>query len=678
MKQNIKFWVSFTFGLLLSTGLLSAESRQIDSLNNLLTTSLKDTSKINVLNQLAFTYRHISPQKSKENALEALSLSKSIRYKKGEAKAEGILGLYHAITGDYFASVDHYNLALNIYQQLNDGRGISKTFSNLGVVYQYQSKYNKALEYYFKALELEEKNNNQQQVAVIHGNLGNLYDDHREFDAAILHYREAIKYFKKKGALYNVSAVYGNLGLVFYHQSNYDSALFYYDKAIQIDKTNNHLNGLSNHIGNKALVYKETGRFKQALENYNKAYQLDSLMNIKSGLAFDLEGMSSCYLKMGNDAISSPSKYQKSPNNFFEKGIELGLQSEKIHHEIQSRNFNVYNTIKELYIASGNLEKALEYSDKYWVEKNKVFSAEKAREFSRLEAQKERELSEKRIEILKSEQTTDKIILCGVVIILLLVALVGFRFYSKAKKRKETNQKLADLNNQLEDALSAKDKFFSIIAHDLINPVSGLVSAVNVFKREHQQMSSQEMDEYLNVLAKSSVKAKNLLTNLLEWSRLQKNQIAYTPRVDNLKTTVLSCFELHKNLAEAKDIKTTTNLEEIETSYDEHMINSVISNLLNNAIKFTPNQGNISLSLKEDGRWAKLEITDTGVGMTDKQIKNAFRLDQHSSTPGTNQEPGTGLGLILCKEFIDIHNGQLDIVSELGKGTRFTVRIPLK
>jgi PAS domain S-box-containing protein len=237
--------------------------------------------------------------------------------------------------------------------------------------------------------------------------------------------------------------------------------------------------------------------------------------------------------------------------------------------------------------------------------------------------------------------------------------------------RKMHEQLLMNLNN-------TKDKFFSIISHDLQNPLIGIIGLGEILKENIDTIESWERDRIIRWIIEGSQTARNLLINLLEWSRSQTNQIDLKPNVLNLYDLTEKNILLTRNLAESKKI-TITNLipQNCNVWVDINIINTIVRNLIVNAIKFTHKSGDIELYATIENDNCILSIKDSGIGMNKEQLARLFNIHSKFSRPGTYNEKGTGLGLILCKEFIDKYNGKIWATSTVNKGSVFNFTIPL-
>ena len=245
---------------------------------------------------------------------------------------------------------------------------------------------------------------------------------------------------------------------------------------------------------------------------------------------------------------------------------------------------------------------------------------------------------------------------------------------SKKKNADEIQKYVAELN----ELNQSKDKFFSIIAHDLKNPFVTLLGFSEILLSEYKELQSDEVLYFINEMKNTADLSFNLLQNLLHWSRSQTGRIEFHPNRLNLLNIVDQNIKLVQKTAEKKNIKLINNVDSsINVQADEDMINTVIRNLLTNAIKFTPKEGEIAVSSSLDNDFTVLSIMDSGVGMNKETVEKLFKLESTHSTCGTENESGTGLGLILCKEFVEKHGGKIWVDSELGKGSTFCFSIPL-
>lgn len=243
--------------------------------------------------------------------------------------------------------------------------------------------------------------------------------------------------------------------------------------------------------------------------------------------------------------------------------------------------------------------------------------------------------------------------------------------------RKNSQLKLEAFLKELEELNATKDKFFSIIAHDLRNPFGAMKNLTEVLNDMYDDFSDEELRELLGEMKGVSNRLFALLENLLTWSRSQRGIIKFTPDDVYMFQLVRGCFELTEDSAKQKNISLTNNVpSDLIISCDHNMITTIVRNLTTNAIKFTPEGGSITADYSESEYGHVISICDSGIGIPEKDLDKLFRIDVSHTTLGTSQEKGTGLGLILCKEFIEKHNGRIWVESKEGIGSTFSFLIP--
>lgn len=236
----------------------------------------------------------------------------------------------------------------------------------------------------------------------------------------------------------------------------------------------------------------------------------------------------------------------------------------------------------------------------------------------------------------------------------------------------ETKQKLQISNEE-------KDKFFSIITHDLKNAFSGFINYIKLFSNDISSFTIQELKEILAHLKDSAESLYNLLENLLEWSKLKRNTVRFEPIEHNLNLIMNQIISILSVNAQIKNIRIINNIpDNINLYIDPRLYNTIIRNILQNSIKFTNKDGIVIINYLEDNDNQIVIIEDNGIGMDDYIKANLFSLNKKINREGTSGESSTGLGLVLCKEFIDLHNGRIWVEAEINKGSKFYISVPKK
>ncbi len=252
----------------------------------------------------------------------------------------------------------------------------------------------------------------------------------------------------------------------------------------------------------------------------------------------------------------------------------------------------------------------------------------------------------------------------------------------KNAELKSINENLEKLvterTSELEQANATKDKFFSIIAHDMKDNFGGLLGYAEVLSTDFERFDDAERKNMTDIIWDVSSQLYKLLQNLLEWAKIQTGNMSFNPSTFPLAAFLQDEFTLLSEFARQKQQTLTFNpKEEIMVNADESMLSSVLRNIVMNAVKYTPNNGSINVSIEKQDNKAYIKVTDTGVGISAENLTRLFKVNESVKTYGTNQEPGTGLGLILCKEFLKRNGGDISITSTVGEGTEVSFHIPV-
>jgi PAS domain S-box-containing protein len=267
--------------------------------------------------------------------------------------------------------------------------------------------------------------------------------------------------------------------------------------------------------------------------------------------------------------------------------------------------------------------------------------------------------------------------------------LATVRDLSESKK---VMNELQRQNNELKESNKSKDKFFSIFAHDLKNPFQGLLGFIDLLYEDLDELSNEQVKEYLANVRNASYHTYALLENLLEWSRIQSGKMPFTPSVFDISDEISSVISVLENNASQKDIKLINEVDQgIKVEADRNMIHSVIQNLVTNSIKFSNANGRVVIRGRVpltyvkakisnepgDRQWLEISVSDNGIGIPEEILPKLFQLNGQYSRAGTANEPGTGLGLVLCHEMIEKNGGRIWAESISGQGTTFIFTIPL-
>ncbi|MDX9748821.1 MAG: HAMP domain-containing sensor histidine kinase [Paludibacter sp.] len=281
------------------------------------------------------------------------------------------------------------------------------------------------------------------------------------------------------------------------------------------------------------------------------------------------------------------------------------------------------------------------------------------------------------------------LVLTDTILVLLLISVVLFavnRLYQRMEKElksnaKELKRKTITVEQLLEDARKSnttKLKLLKVISHDLRAPFTGLLGLTELMEQQYERYSKDEMKEMLRMLSDSSKNTLMLIENLVQWSKLQSNEMKPDRKNLRLNSIIKQNISIYSNMAMQKNITLINEIDDfLMVNADENMLMMIVRNLINNAIKFTTESGTIKLTAVQKRRYIRITVADSGIGMTAEQINAVLVSEEQTSKSGTSGEKGSGLGLLLCKEFVEKHNCRMYIDSQPGGGTTITFTMPI-
>ncbi|TRX37468.1 tetratricopeptide repeat protein [Flavobacterium sp. ZT3R18] len=632
MKKYILFFLILSINFSFSQ---KSKQKEIDSLEIELSHAKEDTLKVKILDHLSALNFYLDSNLSFKHAKSALLLSQKLRYKKGTAYA----------------------------------------YNNIGIYYLLKSDFPKALNYVFKALKIHEDRNNKYGIASSSNALGTIYVEFKNYKLALSCYNKALKTSKEIKDQESIATYLNNIGDVYLKMKKYPKALFYFNKALIT-------NGIRKNSFESGLNYTNIGITNNYLKQYEKSIKATTksiLINKNDPSLFN--GFNKIELGKSYYFLALEEQNKLKKEKLLQKSIdyinEAMLLFTKHKSLIDIRDAYLY--LSKIKKAQGKHEDALYFFEKNTYLNDSIFSNKNKIQIALLESKREIELRDKKIEIqdLKIKNASRKVYLLITISIGILILLALFLWLYLSKRK--TNQLLNDKNKIISTINSQKDKFFSIIAHDLRDPFNGFLGLSELLAEDLDNMTKEEIQFAAVSMKSSATNLFQLLENLLEWSRMEQGLIPFAPQEKLVVSIVAECMTTIQEAANNKNISINIEISEKTTVFaDNNSIHSVIRNLVSNAVKFTPERGTISIKAKEDDKKTTISITDTGIGMSAKMVENLFRLDVETNRNGTNDEPSTGLGLILCKEFVEKHGGEIWVESEEEKGTTFNISFPNK
>jgi signal transduction histidine kinase len=667
---------------------------EIDSVLSIIKGETNKEILIDNYNNLANLYSYSDIDSAYFYANKALESSEKAGYKNGKAEAFYLLAFFNNRIGKHNEAIDNLENAIKIYTELGDSSYLVGCYNNLGVLYSYSTDQKTSLEYFIKAMNMAEQINETFALSEAYSNIGSNYEFLKEYVSALKYYNKALEVDLKTLNQHNIAFSYITLGGINLKLQRYESARDSLMKAkqfISVVDDNYRKTELYIYLSD---YYIETDQLDSAIYNIKVAKEINSKEKYNT-LDADI-------LTLEGDLLFKQKKYSECLV-FYDNAIEQFL-----NQNILDGLYEIYMSKSEALSELGKHEKAFETFKKAQ-KLNEDFKpqeiAKTLGEFENAERIKE-ETTKLRLEqeILNQKDRNEILVvraklhaaIFSIAFLLIIVALVIY-FYVVNRKHnlilRENYYVIRDQKRQLEEnflelktneekltALNAtKDKFFSIIAHDLKNPFNVLVGLSDIVINDPDVRHSEDFEEIMDGIFKTAKSGYNLLDNLLVWARSQTGGLEYKPEMVNLSEIVATNMAFFSESAKAKNIDVCSSVPSILEVYaDYNMMSFIVRNLLNNAIKFSYPNGKIEIRTNKRNDFHVFTIQDFGTGMKTETMEKLFKIESTNPSTGTANETGTGLGLLICKEFVEKNSGEIWVESEKGIGSSFHFSIPVK
>lgn len=608
--------------LLLSPNILIGANSKIDSLENLLLQSIHDTSRLKAIHGLSIEYRLTEPSKSLIYANQSLELAEELNDYKKISNAHYNLSQIYIHLGNLELSFDHAEKCLDYAHQANEPYLIAYSYNNVAIVYSLEGDHDMAAKMYKQAYQISSEIPDSMLMSMADMNIGMSYN-YMKNDSAIVHIDRAIEYQKGQNYEHGVWLGFYNKATYLYEHGDYDSAL----RLLEAKYENN-----------LKLEY------PRLYINYHLA-------------------MAQVALKAGE--IEAAHKYLKSIEE--KSGEQFNPDAQKYY---------LY-TLYKVDSALGNYPAALENLRLYSNLADSIYENQKKERFENFKVL--HETKQHQLQVIQLEAKHKRVRLIAVGIFAISLSLVAFIIYMVRMHQKKNLlvSELSEKNQSLQELNSTKDKFFTIIAHDLKNPIGAIKGILELLSENYHMMEDSKRKKQIDTIRDATQNFDYLLTELLDWSRSQTNQIKFNPTDFNL-SELLQTVELY--LEPACTNKGITLNTEIPEDYmifaDYNMVFTIFRNLVSNSIKFSERGKTISIRVKDRPDSMTAYVIDHGFGMTEKLANSLFKQNVSNPAMGSNNERGTGIGLMICKDFINKHGGSIGAKSKLNQGSTFWFLIP--
>ncbi|WP_339626990.1 tetratricopeptide repeat-containing sensor histidine kinase [uncultured Maribacter sp.] len=660
----------------LSNNTLSAQVSKRDSLLRLINLSKtqanknsKDTLYIHNLIELASEYRFHNLDSLLSLSKESLSLSKNKDYINGIIRSYSNFGSYHSNKGKIDEAISYFKKAYKLSSQHNNLYLKVNALNDLAKEYGYKGDYALSLKRYLEAIEIAEELNYKKLLSIVNENIAHLYLEQKDFEQAMVFFKKAKAFNKEIGNPIYMAETMSNIASTYAEMNELEYAMFNINSSIAIFEKERILDWLAYCYEVKGKIYLKKEKNTWALYWYKQSELLHQEIEDDRGKIDLLNGMTQAFLNLKKDSIAEVYSL-----NSFELSKKIGLLT-----GIKDCTYQLF----EIYKKKKEFQKSLWYHEIFQVTSESLAKTSNEKALNMLKTKMEYDQQKQQL-IIENEKTLAKknIYIYIFIIILIIFSIIVFIIHRNEQVQKKLNLELRSNKSDLEEKQAylnelnqTKNKLFSIIGHDLRGPIGAFQGLLKLFKE-----GEMTKDEFLNFVPKLKVDIDSIsftLNNLLSWGQTQMNGSTTRPSSTKLDGIVEENIQLLSEIAESKSIKLINRIEtNCQIWSDPNQVDIIIRNLLSNALKFTPNNGQIIIGAIQKLKTCEIYVKDNGMGMTEETMAKIFQKDSTHTTYGTNDEKGTGLGLSLCKEMVEKNNGKIWVHSALGKGSSFYFTIP--
>ena len=660
--------------LLLLPRLLS--SQNADSLWGIWTdTGREDTIRVKALDEWNRTTFFTKPDSALIMAGVQLDFSQQRGLLKWEGNALVLLGTYY-LQRDVSRSQSYYQQSLAIFEQLNDSAGKAKNYFNLGLTYQEQNKIPQALEQYQKALMTYEELDHTGGMARCFLSLGNIYLETQD-SLALDYYQKSLTYFQRDKYAIGIAGAHGNIGIIHRNRGEFAQALYHTNRSLAINDSLGSRGILTSTYMQLGNIYADQRDYAQALDNFQQSLDISEAIGAKRQIA------AVSYL-IGDAALLSGDfqRARQSCERGLQLAIELGIL--KVEMECNECLANAYRQLEEE-------EMALDYMWDYVRLKERTDSLFNKERVDRMEIgyeyekqqladsilieRLEAEQIESELALVRQRQIRNAVIGGAAATVLLFLGL--YLFYRNRQQKKEITIK-QDYIARLQHVDKMKDQFLANTSHELRTPLNGIIGLAESLSDGIAGQLPAKAVQNLDMIKASGRRLANLVNDILDFSKAQSEGLLLQKGPVDLHTVTDLVLALSLPLLKDKELELINDIPEDLplADADADRLQQILHNLIGNGIKFT-HSGEVRIAAALRSDQLAVTVSDTGIGIPADQFEAIFKSFEQGDGSTAREYGGTGLGLSVTRQLVELHGGEITVVSEVGKGSAFTFTLPV-
>ncbi|WP_283637173.1 tetratricopeptide repeat-containing sensor histidine kinase [Aquaticitalea lipolytica] len=661
-----------------------SQTNEIDSLSLQLAYQKQDVSKVETsMHLIRALYKANDYKKALMYIDETERLSKSLNYTKGNAEANYYKALIYASKNDYFNAIDNYNKSKRLYKQINDTLGIAKINNNIGIIEIKRGNYVSGLENSLSAIKVFESRHLREDLSSAYNNLAEAYFNTHQIDKALEFNVKALNVREQLRDSLGIKSSTKNIAMLYSMRKEHRKAIEYYENVLRMlnPKQDQALRGeILPRIGNEYLQFKD---YDNANKYLAEGLQYNRSINNKDGMLRTLNSIGQLNLEQGNLKvaqmhIAEAYNYAKGTTDKIEvlKNYRLLMKIDSTNNNFQS----AYNWQRQYFslkeeLESQDLPKIPVNTDS--IKEGMSSSIDDFDDISSLEKNIENENQVKKLKAISYILVAAFITVLTILLLIYLKRKNTLRYTQELEEKNEQiqiqNEAILEQTHHLEEINKVKDRLFSIVSHDLKDSISSIKGFLDLLKED--SISKEEFNELIPELSENANNASLLLYNLLNWSKSQMQNLEPSPEMFNIQEVFHNKISLVEQKVEQKRIVVIDESQRDFVYADKSMIEIVIQNLITNAVKFSRVGDIITISNRSQNGNALICVEDTGVGISKENLSKLFK-NNNFTTIGTKNEKGTGLGLTICKELVELNKGRIWVESTQNVGSKFFIELP--
>jgi two-component system, sensor histidine kinase and response regulator len=657
----------------------------VDSCLHELPRASEDTNKVKLLKQIAHQLQNTNRDEALKYARQGLALSRELAWERGIATLNYSLAVIYTAKFELDSALKYNLTARQIFENIHDKKGLAQCYGNAASIYGKKGDLTTALDLLLKQQKTIEELGDEKLLVACFINLGGVYLNLKEYARAAGYLTKALKIAEARHEQNKIAACSQSLGIIYNRQGDYKKSLEFSTRSLSLFESLGELPKVGDVHILIASDYLSLKMYSEARASGEKGLEIASQLEVKPSIANALLVLAGTNVAIVNDTSRIIRRgIGLNRQSLLDKAIMQLKEGTGIAAEIGDLELQIqlYKQLSEAYKLEGRWEEAYtSYATQVKLQ-DSLLSNDVRVKIAGLETKRESDLKEKQIEINKAqarEKRNEQAFLFGGIALLLVV--VSVVVWSN-RKQKLANRKLAEekeksdkLAAELEELNAVKDKLFSAISHDLRSPLGRITNMLYMMQRGN--MTEEKLKERTTEFLGAMQQTMQMLDNLLYWATSQMKGLTLSKTNIRISELVDENLELMKPEASVKKIEMIDKIGETANALaDANMTRLVLRNLLSNAIKFTPENGSITITAEALADKVRVQVKDTGVGMNPETIQALYASKQVESRTGTQKEKGFGIGLQLCKDFIEQNGGTLEITSEPGQGSTFSFTLP--